>query len=50
MKHGKRLTVAMKKILVKNNIDPRKYLYISNTTNHLTVVNIKTNELSVFKK
>ncbi|WP_279159608.1 DUF6906 family protein [Thomasclavelia cocleata] len=49
MKHGKKLTVAMKKLLVKNNLDPKQYLYVSNTTDCLTVVNIKTNELLVFK-
>lgn len=38
MKHGKRLTVAMKKLMADNGYDYKDYLYIKNTERTLIVV------------
>lgn len=49
MKQGKKLTMQMKKLLKKNNIDPKKYLYTKNELNKLEVVNIETGNIILIK-
>ena len=44
MKHGKKLTLTMKKIIIKNNLNPDDYLCVKNQLDKLTLVNVKTNK------
>lgn len=50
MKHGKRLTVEMKKMLSSNGHEPKDYLYIKNTTNTVEFVNVKNRKIVVIEK
>lgn len=50
MKHGKRLTVEMKKMLSSNGFDYKEYLYIKNTTNTVEFVNVKSGRIVVIEK
>lgn len=49
MKHPKRLNVAMKKLLMCNNLDPDDFWYIKNTTEYLTVLNKSTRKQLILK-
>lgn len=50
MKHGKRLTVEMKKMLSSNGYEPKDYLYIKNTTNTVEFMNVKNGKIVVIEK
>ena len=50
MKHGKKLTVAMKKLLVNNELDPEDYLCVKNQLKELTVIHKDTLELVTIKR
>ncbi|WP_286154639.1 DUF6906 family protein [Thomasclavelia cocleata] len=45
MKHGKKLTVAMKKLINKNGLNPNDYWFIKNTCNQLVIIHKKTNKI-----
>ena len=42
MKHPKRLNVAMKKLLMCNNLEPGDYWYTKNTNEYLLIVHKKS--------
>lgn len=45
MKHTKRLTVVMKKMINKNGLNPDDYWFIKNTCNSLVIIHKKTNKI-----
>lgn len=50
MKHPKKLNVAMKKLLHKNNLDPNDWWYIENTASRLVILNKINNKVQVINK
>lgn len=50
MKHGKKLTVEMKKLLSANGYEHKEYLYIKNTSHTVEFVNVKSGKIVVIEK
>ncbi|MDB7084939.1 DUF6906 family protein [Thomasclavelia ramosa] len=45
MKQAKKLTVAMKKLINKNSLNPNDYWFIKNTCDQLVIIHKKTNKI-----
>lgn len=50
MKHGKRLNFEMKKLLVKNGLNPKEWLYVKNLNDKLVLINTKNNTIKELEK
>jgi hypothetical protein len=50
MKHGKRLTLDMKKFLKSIGLNPENWLYVKNTPDEVHFIHIQSNKPKVFKK
>lgn len=50
MKHGKRLNLEMKKLLVKNGLNPKEWLYVKNLNDKLVLINTKNNTIKELEK
>ena len=45
LKQAKKLTVAMKKLINKNGLNPNDYWFIKNTCDQLVIIHKKTNKI-----